>query len=103
METPLISDISMGFFTPIIQDPLAALKSDVHRWFGGIMGCGHPQIKEILRDQHYSENAFVSRVAMLVRERGRDILDQLTQLDNLAFGSKSAKQTLSNIVLQLMR
>ena len=103
METPLISDISMGFFTPIIQDPLAALKSDVHRWFGGIMGCGHPQIKEILRDQHYSENAFVSRVAMLVREQGRDILDQLTQLDNLAFGSKSAKQTLSNIVLQLMR
>ncbi len=102
METPMISN-DIGFFTPIIQDPVAAMKSDVHRWFGGIMGCGHPQIKETLRDLHYSENAFVSRVAMLVREQGRDILDQLTQLDNLAADSVSARQTLSNILLQLMR
>ena len=93
----------IGFFTPIIQDPLAALKSDVHRWFGGIMGCGHPQIKEILRNQHCSETAFVARVAMIVRESGRDILDELTQLDNLANDSVSARQALSNIVLQLMR
>ena len=70
METPMISN-DIGFFTPIIQDPLAALKSDVHRWFGGIMGCGHPQIKEILRNQHCSETAFVARVAMIVRESGR--------------------------------
>ena len=102
METPMISN-DIGFFTPIIQDPVAAMKSDVHRWFGGIMGCGHLQIKETLRDLHYSENAFVSRVAMLVREQGRDILDQLTQLDNLAADSVSARQTLSNILLQLMR
>ena len=102
METPMISN-DVGFFTPIIQDPLAALKSDVHRWFGGIMGCGHPQIKEILRNQHCSETAFVARVAMIVRESGRDILDELTQLDNLAYDSVSARQALSNIVLQLMR
>ena len=102
METPMISN-DIGFFTPIIQDPLAALKSDVHRWFGGIMGCGHHQIKEILRNQHCSETAFVARVAMIVRESGRDILDELTQLDNLAADSVSARQALSNIVLQIMR
>lgn len=88
----------------ILQDPFSVLKSDVHRWFYGMLDTGHMQIRKILRERYYQEEAFITRVAMLIRDSREKsaMLENLTRLDSAAASNINAQQMLANIIAQLM-
>lgn len=89
----------------VFQDPFSILKSDVRRWFYGTSHTSHMQIRRILRERHYQEETFITRMAMLIRDSSgrRAMLEDLTLLDSMAASNVNALQMLTNVVSKILR
>ena len=102
MMAPLLSMAPIDGM--VFQDPFSILKSDVRRWLYGMLDTSHMQIRRILRERHYQEETFITRMAMLIRDsrERRAMLENLTLLDSAAASNVNAQQMLTNIISQLM-